>query len=615
MSTSNPTSVAQALRAAWSRPWASGLLLYSALALTLLCLRWLPDAEHAPLATLERAAFDWKMQVLRQHWPRPLEADVVLVGIDEATEAAFPEPFALWHRRFAALLNALSAGGARAVGVDIVLPERSYDDIVPGSDLALMRALVQARPSMPLVFAQSIDRLGRAAPVHLPFERVLGETGLGLDRQLKDPDGLSRRFNEPELGSRQARTLAGQVLRRLDHPVQQGYIDYSVGKTLTHLPMHEVIAWAERGDTARLAQAFKGRVVMVGYVLERVDRWELPARMFDDPGVEAGLGQPGVITHLQVLRSHLWGRLLQRLPPLLTAALCALAIALVFVRRRPRTSAAVALVAVLGLLGLDLWAIREHRLMLPTATVAVAAMLAVALRAAADGIQGAVERNRLKRSFAGQFSPAVMEQMLDGGLAPGIEGRPAQACVLFSDLRGFTTLSERLPPEQIPILLRRYFDRMVEAVHRVDGTVIAFMGDGLMACFGAPNELADPCRAGLDCALEMQTALAGLNAEFEAEGLPRLAIGIGLNYGRVTSGNVGSSQRHNFSTIGDPVNVASRLEGLTKDLGRTVLVTRAVVDRVPEGFHFEPMGPQAVKGHTPVEVWALLGRADHQNAS
>lgn len=613
MATSSPTPIVQPLRDAWARPWARGVLLYLVAALGLLGLRFVPDAERAPLAALERAAFDWKMQALRDHGPRPLEPDVVLVGIDEATEAAFPEPFALWHRRFASLLQGLNAGGARAVGVDIVLPERSYEDIVPGSDLALMRSLVQARQTMPLVFAQSIDRLGRAVPVHLPFERILGEAGLGLDRQLKDPDGVSRRFNEAELGSGQARTLAGQMLRRLGQPVQQGYIDYSVGKTFTHLPMHEVVDWAERGDTARLTEAFKGRVVMVGYVLERVDRWELPARMFNDPGVEAGLGQPGVITHLQVLRSHLWGRLLQPPPPLLTAALCALAIALVFVRRRPRTSAAVAVGALLGLLALDLWAIREHRLMLPTATVAVAAMLAVALRAAADGIEGAVERNRLKRRFAGQFSPAVMERMLDGGLAPGIEGRPAQACVLFSDLRGFTTLSERLPPEQIPILLRRYFDRMVEAVHRVDGTVIAFMGDGLMACFGAPNELDDPCRAGLDCALDMQKALVGLNAEFEAEGLPRLAIGIGLNYGRVTSGNVGSSQRHNFSTIGDPVNVASRLEGLTKDLGRTVLVTRAVVDRGPEGFRFEAMGPQAVKGHTPVEVWALLGHADDQN--
>ena len=83
-------------------------------------------------------------------------------------------------------------------------------------------------------------------------------------------------------------------------------------------------------------------------------------------------------------------------------------------------------------------------------------------------------------------------------------------------------MSERLPPEQIPLLLRRYFDRMVEAVHRVDGTVIAFMGDGMMACFGAPNDLEDPCRAGLQCALDMQQALIGLNQEFQAEGLGEL---------------------------------------------------------------------------------------------
>ena len=604
------------LHSGWATPLRRSAVLYAVVSLALLALWTLPSVQDSPAAQLERRAFDWKVQTLRDHWPRALETEVVLVGIDEGTEAAFPEPFALWHRRFAGLLEALSAAGAMAVGVDIVLPERSYDEIAPGSDMALVRALLQARRDSAVVYAQSVDRLGRVAPLHAPFARVIGEAGLGVDRQIQDADLVSRRFSETDLGSGQpVPTLAGQLLRRLKVSVGEGYIDYSIGPTVRHVPMQEVIAWHAQGDAARLRETFGGRIVLVGYVLERTDRWALPVRLFDDPGAQAGLGQPGVITHLQVVRSHLAGGLLQPAHPALAWALCALAVALVFLRQRPRISIALVVSGTLALLAAELWAIREHRQMLPTTAFACAAVLAFAVRATADGIEGVIERSRLKRNFAGQFSPAVMQQMLEGQLLPGIEGRPAHACVLFSDLRGFTTMSERLPPEQIPLLLRRYFDRMVEAVHRVDGTVIAFMGDGLMACFGAPNELKDPCRAGLKCALEMQEALVGLNREFQAEGLPTLAIGIGLNFGRVTSGNVGSSQRHNFSTIGDPVNVAARLEGLTKDLGRTVLVTGAVVQRVPDGFSFEPMGLQSVKGHTPVEVWALLGRANEQNSA
>lgn len=602
------------LRKAWGTPVGRSLLLYVLVCALVLLLRLVPSPGQSPLAALERVAFDLSMQTLRDHWPRAVAQDAVLVGIDEGTEQAFPAPFALWHRPFAELLEALAAGGARAIAVDVVLPERSYDDILPGSDLALMRSLVRARQQAALVFAMSVDRQGRAVPIHPPFSRVITEAGLGIDRQLQDPDAVSRRFSEKALGGdRPAATLAGQLLRRLDVPPQEGLIDYSIGPTLRHVPMHEVIAWKTAGDVDRLRRAFEGRIVLVGYVLDRTDRWELPVQLFEEDNAAPGLGQPGVVTHLQTVRSHLSGGLLQPLGAWPTALLCAAGAAVVFLRGRPRTVLAVALAAVALAAAADLVAIRQWHLVLPLATLSAALLAAFAVRAAADGIEGMVERSRLKRSFAGQFSPAVMQGMLEGDLAPGIVGRPAQACVLFSDLRGFTTMSEKLPPEMIPQLLRRYFDRMVEAVHRLDGTVIAFMGDGLMVCFGAPNELPDPCRAGVQCALDMRLALAALNREFEAEGLPPLAIGIGINYGRVTSGNVGSTERHNFSTIGDPVNVASRLEGLTKDLGRPILVTRAVVDQVPRGYRFEPLGPQAVKGHTPVEVWALIGPQDADN--
>jgi len=186
-----------------------------------------------------------------------------------------------------------------------------------------------------------------------------------------------------------------------------------------------------------------------------------------------------------------------------------------------------------------------------------------------------------------------------------VNGQLADVCVLFSDVRDFTTLSENMPPHVVTTVLQRYFDRMVHAVHRYDGTVDKFIGDGMMVLFGAPRRSKDPCGDAVQCALGMMMALDSLNGEFEREGLPTLTIGIGINYGTVTVGNIGSSERHNYSAIGDAVNVAARVEGLTKELGRKIIITEPVVTRIEERFHFDPLGTHKVKGHSPVKVWGI----------
>jgi adenylate cyclase len=215
------------------------------------------------------------------------------------------------------------------------------------------------------------------------------------------------------------------------------------------------------------------------------------------------------------------------------------------------------------------------------------------------------DRLRLQQSFAGQVSPAVMKEMLAGGLSPGLGGQQADVCVLFSDVRDFTTLSENMPAQLVTNVLQRYFDRMVHAVHRFDGTVDKFIGDGMMVLFGAPRKSSDPCGDAVQCALEMMKELDQLNVEFEREGLPTLIIGIGINYGTVTVGNIGSSERHNYSAIGDAVNVVARVEGLTKELGRKIIITDAVTSRLGGRFHFDPLGAHKVKGHSPVTVWGV----------
>lgn len=594
----------------WSRPRSRSVVLYLLVVVLLALASFVPGAEDAALARLDRAAFDAQMRLLRGSWPRPIADDVVLVGIDEGSEELFIEPLALWHRHFARLLGALGEAKPRAVGVDIVPPERSYDDIVPGYDLALFRAIRDLRQKTAVVFALTVDREGRAARVHPTFLRVIGEDGLGVDQQLQDPDSVSRRFSEAELGqSKPVKTLAGQMLRGVGIVPQDGYIDYSVGARVEYVPMQDVIAWAEHGDKARLEKAFSGRMVLVGYVMKRADRWELPVQLIDiDPGRADGLGrssQPGVITHLQVLRSHLADGLLQPMREEFRWALCLLAAGLVFFHFRLAVALAL-VVALTGVVaGAGLYAIRAHQVVVPVAYLAFTLWAGFVTRAIVDGIENTLERGRLRRTFAGQVSPAVMNEMLAGSLASGVSSRLADVCILFSDVRDFTTLSERMPPAVVTNVLQRYFDRMVRAVHRHEGTVDKFIGDGMMVLFGAPRASADPCGDAVRCALDMMAELDELNGEFEAEGLPTLTVGIGINYGTVTVGNIGSSERHNYSAIGDAVNVAARLEGLTKELGRKIVISEAVVSRIGEGFQFDPLGAHQVKGHSPVSVWGI----------
>jgi class 3 adenylate cyclase len=421
---------------------------------------------------------------------------------------------------------------------------------------------------------------------------------------------VSRRFSEAELGKAQpVKTLAGQMLRAAGLPVGAGYIDYSVGTKVEYLPMQDVIAWKEQGDAGRLEKTFAGKMVLVGYVLKRADRWALPVQLIDiDPERSDGLGrasQPGVMTHLQVLRSHLASGLLQPLDEKLRWALCLLAAGLVFFHFRLATALVVVLALTTVVAGAGLYAIRAHQVLLPVASIMFTLWAGFVTRAIVDGIENTVERGRLRRTFAGQVSPAVMNEMLAGSLASGVSSQLADVCILFSDIRDFTTLSERMSPELVTRVLQRYFDRMVHAVHRHEGTVDKFIGDGMMVLFGAPRKSANPCVDAVRCALAMMAELDELNGEFAAEGLPTLTIGIGINYGSVTVGNIGSSERHNYSAIGDAVNVAARLEGLTKELGRKIVITDAVVSRIGEGFHFDPLGSHQVKGHSPVSVWGI----------
>lgn len=221
---------------------------------------------------------------------------------------------------------------------------------------------------------------------------------------------------------------------------------------------------------------------------------------------------------------------------------------------------------------------------------------------------GLDERERIRVAFGKAVSPEIARQLLRDGAKLGGEER--QVTILFADLRGFTSLSEKLTPQELITLLNRYLDRMVAVIDRHGGTIDKFIGDSIMALFGAPGEQPDAADRALAAALEMQRALAELNRELAAEGRPPLGIGIGINTARVVAGNMGSHSRLNYTVVGDGVNVASRLQSLTRTTEyRTDLITSAATLAAlqsPATFRSRSLGSVQVKGRAePVEIFAV----------
>lgn len=575
-----------------------------------------PGDGKSPFAAAERWAYDRQMRFLHESFPKPIKNDVVVIGTDARTEDVFLEPIALWHRHFGKTYAALSLAKPAIIAVDFGLPERSFDWLLQEAekvDKEIMKGLVLLRRAgTPIVFVEHLTDTGEIAPVQANFRALLSPENFGIDRHLRDRDGVSRRFSNSFLLDEKGeplQTLAGRMLHALGIPVHEGFIDYSIGDRIRYVPMQDVVRWGEAGDVQRLQAAFAGRIVFIGSMGGATDRWPLPVKVIDlledARGVDEERRQPGVMIHAQVIRNHIASGILRPLPEPLRWLLCAVAAFAVLIHARPWMGVAAAAGLPLIAFGASAFAIREWQLVLPLASIVLCFWIALVVRAIYDAFEATLERIRIHRIFAGQVSPGVMREMISGGLTPDKVAELAEICVLFSDVRDFTTLSEKMPPEIVTAVLQRYFDRMVRAVHKFNGTVDKFIGDGLMVLFGAPRKLDDPCGDAVQCALEMMAELDRLNEEFQREGLPTLTIGIGVNYGTVTVGNIGSTERHNYSAIGDAVNVAARVEGLTKELGRKIVITEAVVSRIGDRFHFDPLGEHKLKGHSPVKVWGI----------
>ena len=217
-------------------------------------------------------------------------------------------------------------------------------------------------------------------------------------------------------------------------------------------------------------------------------------------------------------------------------------------------------------------------------------------------------KRKIRKSFSQYLSPGVIELIEkdpEKYIRPG--GESKELSVLFSDIRGFTTISESLTPDQLVHLLNEYFGQMTEIIFATDGTLDKYIGDAIMAFWGSPYPQEDHAFRSCSSALGMARGLAALNAKWQAAGQPPISIGIGLNTGMLNVGNMGSARRLSWTVMGDNVNLASRLEGITKQYHVQIVISEATYRQVSSQFVCRELDKIRVKGKSqPVNIYELI---------
>ena len=339
-------------------------------------------------------------------------------------------------------------------------------------------------------------------------------------------------------------------------------------------------------------QAFDSSVVFVG---------SSAVGLADLRSTPVGLQYPGVEVHANVLEALMHPEIIHYRPDwweagtLLFISLTGLVLAVVLPMLSPIKMALVGSTSLLLTLAGNYLLWTEAQLALPVAS-SLLMILVITIYNITDGFfSEATQKKFIKSIFDQYVPPAHIDSMLEDPSALNLEGERKQMSVLFSDIRSFTSISEKLSAAELKQLLNRYFNPITESIFNHNGTIDKYVGDMVMAFWGAPLDDPKHAQNSILCAFEMLAITEHLRAEFKADGLPEVHVGVGINTGEMNVGDMGSEFRRAYTVLGDAVNLGSRLEGLTKFYGVELLVSEFTKADCPD-LNFRLIDKVRVKG-------------------
>ena len=552
------------------------------------------------LGPVERWGYDLQFDLRGARSPL---APIVLIAINEDSfdELDLPWP---WPRDVhARLLDRVAAANPAVIGLDIVFAEPSgrgsQDDRVLAEAIGRAGRVVLAA-ALTVVREAGYEKTDLNPPIPLLRERA---AGFGPVNIVPDSDAVVRQVRLSH--SHQGRDFPSfalevyRVARQAGVPAKpfdatSVLVNYRGGPaTYLTIPYHRVV----NGEVP--PETFAGKIVLVGATsLLLHDLYRAPfAPQGDMPGVEL---------HANTLETMLLGIPIRRVPRLVIAglALAAGVLAIWTAQRLPAIRALLVVLlagAVYG--GVSLAVFAWANVWCDIGTVATALLVAYG----ASVVETVIREQRQRRRLSRFFSPDVVDEVIRQRDGAGLECARRTMTVLFSDIRGFTSMSEKMPPEEVAAFLREYLTAMTEVIFKHGGTVDKYMGDGLMALFNVPLERPDHAERAVRAALEFQERLRPLAARFRARYGSDVRCGIGINTGEAVVGIIGSEQRLEYTAIGDTVNLGSRLESLTKDVKASIVISEATWRAIHGRFPTRALGEVAVKGkERPVLIHAVL---------
>nr|WP_315489127.1 adenylate/guanylate cyclase domain-containing protein [uncultured Rhodoferax sp.] len=530
---------------------------------------------------------------------RKVEVPVVILAIDEPTFAQLQIQWPFPRRLHAQVLDRLRADGAMAVGFDIVFAEPSQ----PEDDAAFATAL---KAGLPVVLAANREKTesGNATlwTDVFPLKQFLGGLAVAGQVQVSPDDDyvIRRHLRRDDTFSSQLVALARGGGKSWSPQAQGHYLIEYVGPRATF----DTRSYYQALEPGLLPPGFfQGKIVLIGRsVRTAVELTGSYSDMFNSPfAVSDGADRlmPGVEVQANLISNQWTGGGLKTVDSALGLALLIAMLAtlgLVGLRVSPGGTAAAAGALAVGVWALSYTLFAGFKLWLAPLYLSVS-LLAVYGSAVVLGYVTSRRRALQMRMMFSQYVPeAVVARLIERPELLTLGGEARELTLMFTDLANFTAMSERLTAEATVDVLTEYFNAMTTIIHQHGGTVDKFIGDAVMAFWGAP--LDDPHHAenAVRAATEMQIAMAALVQQLTSRGLPPIAMRVGVHSGRVVVGNIGSQSRFSYSVIGDAVNLASRLEGANKAFGTGILVSETTARQLPADIKLRLLDKVVVKG-------------------